>query len=122
MTCKGSPAIAVVDGLPRGPFARDRAIFAVREETGRSSQKTAGEPKLLDRMAMALRSRHYSRRTGQTHFHWAKQYICFHDIRHPAEMGEAEINAFLTHLALKEKAIASTQNQALGALLFPYRY
>ena len=53
---------------------------------------------------------------------WIKRFIFFHNVRHPAEMAEAEINAFLTHLAVKEKVSASTQNQALSALLFLYRH
>ncbi|HSW00403.1 MAG TPA: integron integrase [Sedimentisphaerales bacterium] len=72
-------------------------------------------------MREALRSRHYSRRTEQTYCHWVKRFIYFHNVRHPAEMGEPEINAFLTHLAVKQKVSASTQNQALSALLFLYR-
>jgi site-specific recombinase XerD len=79
-------------------------------------------PQLLDQMRQALRSRHYSRRTEQTYCHWVKRFIYFHNVRHPAEMSEAEINAFLTHLAVKEKVSASTQNQALSALLFLYRH
>jgi len=79
-------------------------------------------PKLLDQMREALRSRHYSRRTEQTYCQWVKRYIHFHHVRHPAEMAEPEINAFLTHLAVKEKVSASTQNQALSALLFLYRH
>jgi integron integrase len=82
----------------------------------------SGKPKLLDQMREALRSRHYSRRTEQTYCHWAKRFIYFHNVRHPAEMAEPEINAFLTHLAVKEKVSASTQNQALSALLFLYRH
>jgi integron integrase len=82
----------------------------------------ASEPKLLDRLREALRSRHYSRRTEETYCHWVKRFIYFHNVRHPAEMAEAEINAFLTHLAVKEKVSASTQNQALSALLFLYRH
>jgi site-specific recombinase XerD len=69
-----------------------------------------------------LRSRHYSPRTEQTYCHWVKRYIFFHNVRHPAEMAEPEINAFLTHLAVKEKVSASTQNRALSALLFLYRH
>jgi len=80
------------------------------------------QPKLLDRLREALRSRHYSRRTEQTYCMWCKRFIYFHNLRHPEEMGELEINAFLTHLAVKEKVSASTQNQALSALLFLYRY
>ena len=80
------------------------------------------KPKLLDRLGEALRSRHYSRRTEQTYCHWVKRFIYFHNVRHPAEMAEPEINAYLTYLAVKEKVSASTQNQALSALLFLYRY
>lgn len=80
------------------------------------------KPKLLVRLANALQARHYSRRTEQTYCHWAKRYILFHKLRHPDEMGEAEINAFLTHLAVREQVSASTQNQALSALLFLYRH
>ncbi len=80
------------------------------------------EPRLLDRMRTALRARHYSRRTERTYLGWVRRYIFFHNVRHPAEMSEAEINAFLTHLAVKGKVSASTQNQALSALLFLYRH
>ena len=79
-------------------------------------------PRLLDQLRQALRSRHYSRRTEQTYCQWVKRFIYFHNVRHPAEMGEPEINAFLIHLAVKEKVSASTQNQALSALLFVYRH
>jgi site-specific recombinase XerD len=70
----------------------------------------------------ALRSRHYSKRTEDTYVVWIRRYIFFHNLRHPAEMAEAEVNQFLTHLAVKEKVSASTQNQALSALLFMYLY
>ncbi len=79
-------------------------------------------PKLMDRMRDALHSRHYSPRTEKAYCLWVKRYIHFHNVRHPDEMGEAEINAFLTHLAVEEKVSSSTQNQALAALLFLYRY
>lgn len=79
-------------------------------------------PRLYDRVVEVLRTRHYSRRTEQTYAHWIKRFICFHNVRHPAEMAEPEINTFLTHLAVKEKVSASTQNQALLALLFLYRH
>jgi len=78
-------------------------------------------PKLMDQMRTALRSRHYSPRTEKAYCLWVKRFIYFHNIRHPAEMGEEEINAFLTHLAMEEKVSASTQTQALSALLFLYR-
>jgi integron integrase len=83
---------------------------------------STSKPKLLDRLREALRSRHYSRRTEQTYCHWVKRFIFFHNMRHPAEMAEPEINAYLTQLAVKEKVSASTQNQALSALLFLYRH
>lgn len=79
-------------------------------------------PKLLDQLREALRTRHYSRRTESTYCQWVRRYIFFHDVRHPKEMAEPEINAFLTHLAVKHKVSASTQNQALSALLFLYRH
>jgi site-specific recombinase XerD len=88
----------------------------------RCSPHVRDKPKLLDELRMALRSRHYSRRTEQTYCHWVKRFIYFQNVRHPAEMAEPEINAFLTHLAVKEKVSASTQNQALSALLFLYRH
>lgn len=84
--------------------------------------KSGHKPKLLDCLRESLRSRHYSKRTEQTYCHWVKRYIFFHKVRHPKEMAEPEINAFLTHLAVKEKVSASTQNQALSALLFLYRH
>jgi integron integrase len=79
-------------------------------------------PKLLAQVRYALRSRHYSERTEVSYVVWIKRYIFFHHLRHPAEMAETEVNQFLTHLAIKEKVSASTQNQALSALLFLYRY
>jgi integron integrase len=80
------------------------------------------KPKLLDQLREALRSGHYSHRTEQTYSSWVKRFIYFHNVRHPQEMAEPEINAFLTYLAVKEKVAASTQNQALSALLFLYRH
>jgi integron integrase len=86
------------------------------------AQAAAPRPKLLDQVRQAIRARHYSRRTEDAYVMWVKRFILFHRKRHPAEMGEAEINAFLTHLALKENVSSSTQNQALSALLFLYRH
>ncbi len=79
-------------------------------------------PKLLDRFREALRTRHYSPRTESTYCQWVKRFIFFHNVRHSAEMAEPEINAFLTPLAVKHRVSASTQNQALSALLFLYRH
>lgn len=79
-------------------------------------------PKLMEQMQEALRSRHYSTRTERAYCLWAERYIRFHKMRHPAEMSEPEINAFLTHLAIDRKVSASTQTQALSAVLFLYRF
>jgi integron integrase len=79
-------------------------------------------PKLLDRVRIAIRTRHYSLRTEEAYVGWIKRFIFFHNKRHPLEMGEPEINAFLSGLAVKERVSASTQNQALCALLFLYRH
>jgi integron integrase len=76
---------------------------------------------LLDRVRATLRTRHYSLRTEQTYLDWIRRYILFHQKRHPGQMGQAEIEAFLTHLAVERDVAASTQNQALSALLFLYR-
>jgi site-specific recombinase XerD len=78
-------------------------------------------PKLLDRVREACRVRHYSRRTEEAYAAWIRRFIFFHDKRHPREMGTAEINAFLTHLAVDGHVSASTQNQAFSALLFLYQ-
>lgn len=78
-------------------------------------------PKLLEQLRAALRSRHYSPRTEKAYVLWTRRFVRFHGLRHPSEMGELEVNAFLTHLAVDRKLAASTQNQALGALLFLYR-
>ena len=77
-------------------------------------------PRLLEQVRDAVRRKHYSYRTEQTYLHWIKRYIWFHDRRHPAEMGAAEVTAFLTHLAREREVAAATQNQALSALLFLY--
>jgi integrase len=79
-------------------------------------------PKLLDRVRIAIRTRHYSLRTEEAYVAWIRRFIFFHNKRHPMEMGEPEINAFLSGLAVKERVSASTQNQALCALLFLYRH
>lgn len=78
-------------------------------------------PKLLDQVRDRLRVKHYSIRTEQVYVDWIKRFIWFHDKRHPKDMGAAEIEAFLTHLAVKGRVSASTQNQAKSALLFLYR-
>lgn len=78
-------------------------------------------PRLMDQVRDALRVHHYSLRTEQSYLQWIRRFILFHGKRHPREMGEAEIAAFLTYLAVKKDVAASTQNQALSALLFLYK-
>jgi integron integrase len=77
--------------------------------------------KLLEQMRDALRLKHYSYRTEEAYLDWAKRYILFHHKRHPAGMGAPEIQAFLVDLATQRRVSASTQNQALSAILFLYR-
>ena len=77
--------------------------------------------KLLDQVREAIQVKHYSIRTEQAYVNWIKRYILYHKKRHPREMGAAEIEAFLTYLAVDRNVAASTQNQALSALLFLYR-
>src|SRR5262245_41732858 len=78
-------------------------------------------PKLFNRVRAAIRARHYSIRTEEAYVGWIRRFILFHHKRHPAEMGESEISQFLTHLAVRENVAASTQNQALSAILFLYQ-
>src|SRR4051794_40381213 len=80
-----------------------------------------GKPKLLDQVRDVIRRKHYSFRTEQTYLDWTRCFILFHKKRHPLEMGEAEVTEFLTHLARVGQVAASTQNQALSALLFLYK-
>ncbi len=82
---------------------------------------TQAEPRLLPALRRALRLRHYSPRTEQAYVRWVRRFVEFHSRRHPAELGPAEVTQFLTDLAVRRGVSASTQNQALHALLFLYR-
>jgi integron integrase len=79
-------------------------------------------PRFLDQVRAAVRTRHYSRRTEDAYTGWTKRFILFHRKRHPAAMGADEVNAFLSHLAVEGNVSASTQAQALSALVFLYRH
>jgi integron integrase len=79
------------------------------------------KPKLLDQVRQAIRTCHYSYRTEKAYIHWIKRYIFFHNKRHPREMAEVEIAQFLSSLASDSHVSASTQNQALNALLFLFK-
>lgn len=77
--------------------------------------------KLLDVVRNLMRVRHYNYETKKIYVYWCRKYIYFYNIRQPAEMGAAQVEAFLTHLAVEKNVTSSTQNQALFALLFLYR-
>ncbi|NIR49534.1 tyrosine-type recombinase/integrase [candidate division KSB1 bacterium] len=87
----------------------------------RDSTTTPPKVKLLDQVRNVIRTKHYSILTEEAYVQWVKRFVLFHNKRHPVEMGEAEINAFLTHLAVRRNVASSTQNQALCALLFLYK-
>lgn len=88
---------------------------------GEPAGGTAGRGGLLGRVRDAVRRRHYSYRTEKAYLQWIRRFILFHGKRHPGEMGEAEVAAFLTHLAVERRVAAATQNQALNAILFLYK-
>jgi integrase len=77
--------------------------------------------RLLDQLREVIRIKHYSLRTEESYINWIKRFIFFHNKKHPVEMGEKEIGAFITHLAKNENVSASTQNQALCAIVFLYK-
>ena len=79
------------------------------------------EKRLVERLREAIRGRHYSRRTEKAYWYWIRYFIFFHGKRHPAQMGAAEVTAFLSWLATERNVAAATQNQALSALLFLYK-
>ncbi len=79
------------------------------------------KPRLIDQVREVIRCKHYSIRTERAYIDWIRRYIFFHDKQHPKHLSESHINAFLTYLAVKRKVAASTQNQALCALVFLYR-
>jgi integron integrase len=88
---------------------------------GTTPETGTRRPRLLDSVREVARARHYSRRTEDAYVGWIRRFILFHDKRHPAGMGADEVTRFLTSLAVKGRVSASTQNQALAALLFLYK-
>lgn len=90
-------------------------------QTVYSTEAKPKPPKLLDQVRERLRLKHYSIRTESQYVQWIRRFILFHRKRHPRDMGASEVEAFLTHLAVEGNVAASTQNQALSALLFLYR-
>lgn len=111
-----TPHTASSSYLPR-PGSVTCSGLQVREPTPEWPKK----PRLLDQVRQAIRARHYSPRTERAYVGWVRRFILFHGKRHPSEMGEIEVTQFLSFLATSEKVSASTQNQALNALLFLYR-
>jgi integron integrase len=96
--------------------------FALVINEPEDSRYVPSRPKLLDQVRYALRAKHYARRTEETYTNWIKRFILYHDKRHPREMDTPEIEQFLTYLAVEQHVAASTQNQALSALLFLYQH
>ncbi|MFP5304807.1 MAG: integron integrase [Gammaproteobacteria bacterium] len=88
---------------------------------GAADGTSPGGPRLLDRVRHAVRKKHYSLSTEESYVGWIRRFILFHGKQHPAAMGAAQVEAFLSHLAVDRNVAASTQNQALAAILFLYR-
>ena len=111
----GGGALPIV---AEGPGPRYRAED---QHLAGSSPRLPQPPKLLDQVRDTIRTRHYSPRTGKAYVAWIRRFILFHGKRHPRGMGAEEVTAFLTDLATRRGVSASTQNQALSALLFLFR-
>ena len=87
------------------------------------SQSASGSPpKLLDQVKQAIQTRHYSPRTEEAYVYWMRRYILFHGKQHPSTLGAPDLSRFLTWLAVERQVSASTQNQALSAVLFLYKH
>jgi integrase len=99
----------------------EAGIQRVSSETPAEAVSAGRTPKLLDRIRQVIRAKHYSRRTEGADVDWIRRDIVFHKKRHPSDMGAPEITAFLTWLGSNRHVSASTQNQALSAILFLYR-
>jgi integrase len=99
----------------------DYADQSPEAKTPGSRSPADRRPKLLDRVRAVIRTLHYSIRTEDAYVQWIKRFILFHGKRHPLEMGEREVETFLTYLAVEGNVAASTQNQAMSALLFLYK-
>ncbi|MBI2538036.1 MAG: phage integrase N-terminal SAM-like domain-containing protein, partial [Gemmatimonadetes bacterium] len=91
------------------------------EDRWRSGASVQQKTKLLHSLRANLRLRHFSPRTEEAYVSWVRRFVRFHGLRHPAELGEREVVGFLTHLSVERRVSASTQGQALAALLFLYR-
>ena len=113
--------ISSISSCFRGAYGQNRKRSAFFTIMSISEPDGVHKPKFIEEVRRALRLRHYSIRTERTYVDWIRQFILFHGKRHPKDLGEAEVSAFLTHLAADRQVAASTQNQALSALLFLYQ-
>lgn len=104
--------------MERAEYPLER--FSIRDPD--EVYRPARRPRLLEQVREAIRARHYSYRTEEAYVGWIRRFILFHGKRHPMDMGPAEITSFLTALAVERRVSASTQNQALAALLFLYQH
>src|SRR5216683_2120811 len=109
------------DGHPKGSARQWRTSMEPENVNVKCAHEPRPKQKLLDRAREIIRLKHYSIRTERAYLNWMRRYILFHHKRHPQEMGPAEIEAFLTHLAMAGNVARSTQNQAFNALLSLYR-
>lgn len=98
-----------------------QALEATRPAAVNTAPAQPRSPKLLDQLRAAIRVRGYSLSTERTYVHWCRRFILFHGKRHPRDMAAAEVEAYLTHLAVERNVSSSTQNQALAAILFLYQ-
>src|SRR6185312_16561185 len=102
-------------------IAENEVVMDYRPENTDMHGDAGRPPRLLDEVCRVLRTRHYSLRTEQVYVGWIRRYILANGKRHPRDMGAAEVERFLSQLAVQGQVAASTQNQALSALLFLYR-
>ena len=100
---------------------QEAGIFEGATSIVRLKEMMDVKPKLLDQIRDKIRLKHYSIRTEQAYIDWSRRYILYHNKRHPKDMGKTEVEQFLTHLAVERNVAASTQNQALSAILFLYK-
>lgn len=107
--------------VERPPDDRDPAPSTSRDLHEPPASPTSRTPRLLDQIRAAVRMRHYSPSTEHSYVQWVRRFVLFCDKRHPRELGARDIERFLTHLAVDRRVAASTQNQALNALVFLYR-
>lgn len=106
--------------------AKDEAVFVAARDggvtgSGGGGPASPGPPRLLEQIRIRCRTKHYSIRTERAYVGWARRFILANNRRHPRELGLAEVEAFLSALAVRDDVAASTQNQALSALLFLYK-